>query len=846
MTSSLFRLSAALALTAIAGPASAQLVTRQYVDAPTNGLTLPTTGLAGDYDARAVSANPAGLQFIDGADAVLLAGATDSNTVANGGAGIGLFVAGAFGGKIIPRTGVGLAIEGLYSPRDVLLPDPGSPVRLTLSESLSLGRHGSLGLSWHHFFDDGTLGGIDTFDAGFSWRLGNYVSLGGVVRDLTSPVVALVPVQRRYELELATRPLGHSGLEFAVGGRVGEVRGDLDGWFTARWRVLDGVTLHGTIESRQLYAIDTAVATGAQSQIADRDVRAFLGLELSFGNVTTTAYGEGRRDEHGGYQGVGGTIALHLTSAALPSLSNEASHVERMALDRTVSPRTIAALTIKLRAIAKDPGVKALVVTLDDVGGGWGTLDELRSEIARVRDSGKKVFAYMVNGSDHDYFVATAANKIFVDPAGGVRLLGMSSTVMYWKGAFDLVGVTAQFEKIAEFKSAPEAFTQTGPSPVAKAMREDIYDSLNNDFVEAIAKGRHLDAGAVRLLVDGGPYTAGDLVKDKRLVDDVADPEQVANLVAHELGGYYPVGNAPKHAAERWQPAAIAVIYADGDIVDGKSKSIPLLGGNVVGGESIATAIAAARENPEIAAIVLRIDSPGGSAVASEMMSREVFRTRGVKPIICSMGDLAASGGYFLAAGCDEIFADPMTITGSIGIFSGKFDLSGLLGKIGITTDTTKRGAHADLDSMYRPFTDDERESLRKQLTYMYGRFTDTVAAGRALTKSKVEDLSRGHVYTGRQALANGLVDHFGGLGDALDEAKRKAGVAHDEHVRLIELPTISKGLLGWILGSAQASDDVAVSWQSLPLAKQLLGNLPASVVLEPEAPQARLPYDIK
>ena len=845
MASSLFRFACALSLTAVAAPASAQLVSRQYVDTPTNGLTLPTTGLAGDYDARAVIANPAGLQFIDGADAVLLAGATDANTVANGGAGVGLFLAGAFGGKIIPRTGVGLSIEALDSPRDVLLPDPGSPVRLTLAESFNLGKHSSFGLSWHHFFDDGTLGGVDTFDAGIAWRPNNYISIGGAVRDLTSPVVALVPVQRRYELEIATRPLGHSGLELAIGGRVGEVRGDVDGWFTARWRVLDGITLQGTIESRQLYAIDTAVATGVESQIADRDVRAFVGLELSFGNVTTTAYGEGRRDEHGGYQGVGGTVALHITGAALPSLTNESNHIERLALDGSVSARNVTSLTMKLRAIAKNSAVKALVITLDDVGGGWGTLDELRSEIARVRDSGKKVFAYMVNGSDHDYFVATAANKIFVDPAGGVRLLGMSSTVLYWKGAFDLVGVTAQFEKIAEFKSAPEAFTQTGPSPVAKAMREDIYDSLDKDFIEAISKGRHLDAGAIRALVDGGPYTAGDLVKDKRLVDDVADPEQVATLVAHELGGYYPVGSSPKRAAERWQPPAIAVIYADGDIVDGKSRSIPLIGVNVVGGESISTAIEASRENPEVAAIVLRIDSPGGSAVASEMMSREVFRTRGVKPIICSMGDVAASGGYYLAAGCDVIFADPMTITGSIGIFSGKFDLAGLLGKIGVTTDTTKRGAHADVDSVYRPFTDEERASLRKQLTYMYGRFTDTVAAGRALTKIKVEDLGRGHVYTGRQAQANGLVDHFGSLGDALDEAKRRAGVAANEHVRLVELPTVSKGLLGWLLGGAQASDEV-IDWQSLPLAKQLLGNLPASVVLEPDAPQARLPYDIK
>jgi len=315
--------------------------------------------------------------------------------------------------------------------------------------------------------------------------------------------------------------------------------------------------------------------------------------------------------------------------------------------------------------------------------------------------------------------------------------------------------------------------------------------------------------------------------------------------VAIELGGLAPVTEAPAEKDDRWKRPSVVVIYADGDIVDGKSMTIPFLGRKLVGSETISGLIAAARESPEVGAIVIRIDSPGGSALASEVMSREVFKTRGRKPIICSMGDVAASGGYFLAAGCDVIFAEPMTITGSIGIFYGKFDLSGLMAKLGVTSETFRRGRRADMESMYRPYTDEERVVLHDRLTYFYGRFTETVARGRGMTQTRVDELGRGRVWSGAQAKEVGLVDRLGGIGDAITLAKERMGLGPDDKVRVIALPRPSAGLVQKLLGLGASAREPALGLGDLPAAKALLDGIPASILVAPDAAQARLPYDI-
>jgi protease-4 len=843
----------ASALVLLGRSARAQPIDRRYADAPTAGVELPATPLAGEADARAVTVNPGGLWFLHGTHAAIAIGVADAARADRGGAGAGLFIGGSVGGGLLPRLAWGAALEFVRSPRTAILPDPGTPVRFSLAAALPLpiaplGAKPALGVVWHHAWDDGALAGLDSLDLGLSARFGAHAALAAVVRDLNRPSVAGAAVERRYEAELALRPTGSDGLDLGLGGRVDEHTGDLDGWLRGSVKVARGVFIHAAVETRALRV--TATTGTGTTTATDRDVRGTLGLELSFGHVGVTGYGLAGFDRSGATRDVAGVALARWSSDDVPGVQGPTARIERIELTGGIGSRELVELIARMRAIERDRAVVGVVVAIDGISAGWATLQDLREELGRIRAAGKKTFAYLVAGSTRDYWVASACDKVYVDPAGGLRLVGLAGTTLYFKGAFDQLGVQAQFEKIAEYKSAPESYTDVGPSEKALAMRNELYDSIWQQVRAGLAAGRHITPEVVQQLVDNGPYTAGDLMKEARLVDTVGEPPRISELVVGELGGAYPVESAPRARAPRWSTPGLAIIYIDGDIVDGPSRSLPIplplpfVSQDMAGSETISAAIAAARANPNVKAIVLRVDSPGGSAVASDLIAREVKATRGVKPIVCSMGDLAASGGYFVSAYCDWIVAEPTTITGSIGIFTGKFDLSGLLGKLGITFETFKRGAHADEDVYFRPFTDEERATIREKLKYLYGRFTTAVAEGRGLSTARVDELGRGHVWSGAMAKEIGLVDQLGGIGDAIDVAKKRAGYGVDDPLALVELPRKSSGLLGQLLGPlGQAQAPRARS--AGPLLDALVGALPMSVLAEPDVPQARLEWNV-
>jgi protease-4 len=821
--------------------AFAQAVDRRYAEEPTSGLALPTTPLAGEHDARAVTINPGGLALLRGPELGFALELQDADVATTAGPGFGAYVGTSGGGSILPRYGIGMGLEWLRPARAQLAPDPGESFRFTMSLALALGKSAGFGVGWHHFSDSGVLHDADTFDLGLSTRWGSHVAVGATLRDVNTGSIGATPVQRRYELETLFRPLGTDALEVALGGRIGETRGDLDGWGRITARVTRGVYLLGEVQNRQLYALESSPMGTTEDDT--REWRATAGLELSFGGFGISALGTGTRDDFGTHV-LGSSLYMRMSSLGPPSVLGRADHIERVELSGSIDTRELTGIVVRLRSIAQDPTAKGVVVMFDGADAGWASLQEIRNELLAVRRAGKKVFAYMVSGTGRDYFVASAADKIYVDPAGGLRLVGMAGTTIYFRGAFDWIGVTPQFEKIAEYKSAPEQFTETHASDTAAKMHNDLYDSLWDQWVRAVAEGRRLTPEQVKTIIDAGPYTAGDLAKDTKLVDAVAPPDKVSQLVMAELGGVYPVSSPGKDRPERWTRPGIAIIYVDGDITDGKSQTVPLLGKELAGGETLVAAVNAARSDPRVGAIVLRIDSPGGSALASELVSREVFQTRGVKPILCSFGDLAASGGYFIAAGCDVIYAEPMTITGSIGIFYGKFDLSGLLKKVGVSTETYRRGKRSDVESMFRPYSEEERTMLLEKLRYMYGRFVGAVAEGRKLTKDQVDAIGRGHVYTGAAAQPIQLVDRFGGLGDAIDEAKKRMGISLDTKVTIYELPKKSSSIFG-TLGKLVGVQERQPSLLDLPIVKSLVDGLPGSVLVNPQGAQARLPYDI-
>jgi len=838
------RFAVVLAFTCFATAAAhAQVVDKRYAAPLTDGLSIPGTSISAEFDARTATFNPGALALLRGPELALALDMQNLDVATSGGPGFGAYFATAVGSDFGPRSGVGMALEWLRPPRADLAPDPGAPFRFTLSSGLGVGKNVGFGFAWHHFSGDSVLAGLDTFDLGVATRIGSYVGIGATLTDVATSSIGGVPIERRYALEASARPTGTDRLELAVGGRIGETRGDLDGWARATVRVARGVYVMADAEDRELEEIDTLPAGTTDRNV--REYRATLGFELQLGGAGLLASTTGVRDPTGGDHSLGGTVVARFSAVGPASLIPPRDHLEKVELSGKIDVRELTQLVMRLRRIARDDSVKGIVVTIDGLDAGWAALQELRGELLAVRKAGKKVFAYMVDGTGRDYFVASAADKIYLDPAGGLGLVGMAGQTVYLRGMLDAIGVLPQYEKIAEYKSAPEELTERGPTPIAAKMHAELFDSLYDQWLAAIADGRHLTTAEVQALVDAGPYDAGELAANTKLVDAVAPPDRVSELIAKEVGDIG-LDTTREVRPERWQHPQIAVVYIDGDITSGESKSVPILGQSIAGGETLASVIAAVRDDSSIGAVILRIDSPGGSALASELIAREVFATRKVKPILCSMSNVAASGGYFVAAGCDAIFAEPMTITGSIGIFGGKFDLSGLIKKLGIDVDVSKHGAHSDSESKFRPYTDEERAVLMKELRYMYGRFVGAVAEGRGLSKDAVDAVGRGHVYTGVQGAPIKLVDRLGGLGAAIDEAKRRMGLDVATQVYLREYPKRSFNLLALVGRLVGAHAAVELPFTELPIVKELLREIPPSVLVAPDEPQARLPYTIE
>lgn len=810
----------------------------RFAEEPTVGMQLPAAPLAGDHDATAVTQNPAGLVFLGGFHLELAYTGLDDDAAGGPGAGLGFWAAAPLALPFFPRLGFGVGIERLDPPRGALAPDPGEPLKLSLATSWVFGPGIATGFAWHHFADDegGPLDGTDTFDFGISMRLGGSLALGLVVRDAFTPVVAAVPVQRRWQGELVWRPLGTDRLELGLGASVGERRHDVDPSLRFGVRLGRGIWLRGDAAARSRWVLADPLSTGGAADL-DYDLRASLGLEVSFGGVGTAFYGTGGVGVDGEARMAGGTGIVRWSGERYPSVVPPADHAERIELSGELSERALLRVLLRMRRLERDDSVAVVVLAIDGVGVGWAGAQELREAVARLRQRGKSVVAFMVAGGTRDYYVASAADKIYLDAAGGLRVQGLSSTVLFFKELFDKLGVLAQFEKIEEYKSAPEAFTRETSSDEARMVRESLLGDIYERIVADLAADRGREVEEVKAIIENGPYTAAEAEKAK-LVDGLVEPLG-GGLDVHEGGG------APAERPDRWSFPQLAVVVIEGDIVDGKSMNVPLLGRRLVGGDTIAASIAWARDNPAVEAIVIRVNSPGGSALASEKIAREIFSVRGKKPVIVSMGDVAASGGYFAAAPGDVIFAEPSTITGSIGIFSGKFDVSELARRAGLTWETSQRGAHADMESYFRPYTEEERAAIKEKLRYYYGRFIGAVAKGRGMTEEQVDAVGRGRVWTGAQAKEQKLVDRFGGIIDAISLAKQRAGIGEDERAEIILLPLEPRSVVEQLLRLAGGGAAGAPALAGLPALDVILRALPASILVAPSSPQARLPFAV-
>jgi len=460
--------------------------------------------------------------------------------------------------------------------------------------------------------------------------------------------------------------------------------------------------------------------------------------------------------------------------------------------------QSLTGLVMQFKKAKVDNRIKAILLDVDMSGVGWGKAEEIRDAITDFRSSGKPVYAYIEFGLNKEYYIATACNKIIVPPPGELFINGLAADVIFFRGSLDKLGIYPDIFQIGKYKSAGDMFTQKQMTDAHREYINSMLDDLFNRYVNTIAQARHKTPDDVRKLIDDAPYGA-EKAKEVGLIDDSIYHDDVEKLLKKELGykdsdAFAPVRGVDYRDVEPEslglnKGERIAVIYATGDIGSGSSQNSPS-GDQSIGSDTLSKALTDAAADKSIKAIVLRIDSPGGSGLASDIIWHAVEAANQKKPVVVSMSDVAASGGYYISASAAKIVAQPSTITGSIGVLAGKPVMRGFYDWLGISNEYVLRGKNAGMFRETEKFSDDERAKFEAWIknTY-YNDFVPKVAKGRKKDPQFVDSVGQGRVWTGAQAKDRSLVDEFGGLDKAIEVAKQLANIPADKGVERVILP---------------------------------------------------------
>lgn len=446
-----------------------------------------------------------------------------------------------------------------------------------------------------------------------------------------------------------------------------------------------------------------------------------------------------------------------------------------------------------LRAACSNARVQALLFVIKDIRIGWGGIQEIHQELDRFHQAGKRSFAYLEHVDNRAYYLACGAENISVAPAATVDLVGLRAEVFFLKNLLGYLGVQPQLFKLGDYKSAVEIFTRENMSESSRLALDSILSDLQSQYIEKVASQRNTSKQQVQKWIDQGPYSARQ-ASEMGLIDGVLYEDEVEKRVKHEAGGLRELP-APKLRPHEgflkrlltfYRPQ-IAYLVAEGMLNTGQSR---YRSGqrSILGAATLIQFLGDARKRRRVKAIVIRVNSPGGSALASDLVWRQIQLVNQEKPIIFTFGDIAASGGYYLSSGGQSVLAMPATLTGSIGVIQGKFSLQGLLSKIGIQVDSLDKGKHAGYFSSTRPFSQEESAIVQRQMREFYeNSFLKKVAEGRKKTVEEARRVGEGRVWTGAQAQALGLIDQTGGILDALQLAQQEAGVKKGRQVRIIQ-----------------------------------------------------------
>jgi protease-4 len=785
---------------------------------PTENFVLPYNSAATSDDISAIKYNPAGLGLARGFQSSFFHTYSDSS----------------FDGDnawLLSAGHLGFSVEWLGNVTSI------NYRKYTLANGGKFARGFYWGSSYSWFGSR-----YEDYDKLSSWKLGlllrpfEFVSLGIVAKDLNRPRFQGEKTDISFDCGLAVRlsgvkSVGPIGDRFtlSVDGSMGQKEKLKDAVmrYRAEFELLDGFIISGDVDNDGNFGIGGRVnlpnfGLGSYNSIT-KDQEFNQGI--TFVNLSQDRYRTllERRNNF---------LELRLSGQIV-------EENQRVGIFGKKKPTMIDLLNEIGRA-KEDKSIKGIILRIDPLDIGLAKAQEIREAILDFRESGKKVISFMELGGDKEYYLASAADKVVMLPIGYLTLGGLDAEVTFIKGTLDKLGIVADLEHIGDYKTASDLLTRDKMSDAHKEMVNSLLDDMYDQITKDVASQRGWSQEEAKSKIDQGPFTSSEAYK-ANLVDTLLFYDQIDDL-AKQMVGKKPHKINDKRYAQRtyykysWAiPPKIAVIFATGSIFEGESRK-DFLWGDVMGSETIANAIKTAREDKTVKAIIFRVDSHGGSGVASDVILREIMRTKGKKPFIVSMSDVAGSGGYWISCAADTILSLPGTYTGSIGVISGKISLEGLYKKIGFNTETVKRGKHADFFTTTRRFTDEEREMVKRWTREAYDEFVKKVSDGRKMSYAQVDSIGRGRVWTGKQAKANGLVDELGGMNLALAIAKEKAGIPQETEIEILSLP---KGR-GW-LGISFVN-----MFTSSPDLNSILEELKESNIFEDDQILLLMPYEIR
>ncbi len=707
------------------------------------------------------------------------------------------------------------------------------------SYTLGLATHGqktfAVGSSYQwRSSDDPVQNKSHFWSTGFVWRPNNLLSFAGVAQNYNRMKVPTGRSDAEFVYSAALRLFDGRWL---IGGdwyqTTSQNLGDGTYRIASTFDVRDGLTLYGDYKEDESY---------------------FLGVKLNMSSWFVGSHSA--FDSERSYRGGVGYVGIHKTRRK--PLVNYVREIARIDLSGDIpdrpqarnlfgpeTPTTFDYLSV-LEKARTDPEIRAVVLRIHNPELGWARRAELRRAILRLRQSGKPTVAYLDGMvSNSEYYLASAADRIVAPPISTIDVIGLRSEVTFAKRLLDKLGIIADLEHVGDYKNASDLLTRTEMSPEHREAVTALLADLDQQWVEALAERRDVQSDQVRGWIEHGPYVSVD-AQQAGLIDTVVYADEIDGIVREMSGKFWrQVGmrELEERVYERrgWaEPPQVAVIFAEGAIEEGADRS-EFLNGDVMGSATIGRAIRNARNARHVKALVLRVNSGGGSVFASDEIWREVERTIGKKPIIVSFGDVAASGGYYIACRADSIFAMPNTITGSIGVVSGKLDLSGLYDKIGLDKEAIARGPYANIYSSNGTFTDEERAVIRSQMMRAYDHFVELVAEGRSLSTDSVYAIAQGRVWSGFAAHERGLVDRYADLHECITVAARMAGVRSGDDVDVVMLPERRWQLFD--MGHL----DLAGAFLPTDALEGLLGTVLDKTGIHPDddGPSVELPYRV-